>query len=300
MASPAWDQGGDTQHLYWPDVPESSVIPEQDDDRLIHDQLHLPGFDMLAGDNGETSLGAAKTPRGELERSSMAEECSLELVQSMVVGEVLKDIKMACKMLNIGPNPAEWTAGNVQKWVLWTEHLYKLPPMGEAFQELDGKDLCALTEADFRQVSLHAGDILYAHLDIWKSASRMQESSSPSDSWSDEADSHAPGQTTHLWQFLLELLLHPHSYGRCIRWLNKETGIFKIEDSAHVARLWGLRKNRPAMNYDKLSRSIRQYYKKGIIRKPVASQSQTSLKIIKMELKVIIMAVLSVHIAEYA
>ncbi len=31
------------------------------------------------------------------------------------------------------------------------------------------------------------------------------------------------------------------------------TGIFKIEDSAHVARLWGLRKNRPAMNYDKLS-----------------------------------------------
>ena len=49
-------------------------------------------------------------------------------------------------------------------------------------------------------------------------------------------------------------------------------GIFKIEDSAHVARLWGLRKNRPAMNYDKLSRSIRQYYKKGIIRKPDVSQ----------------------------
>ncbi|KAG7257091.1 hypothetical protein CRUP_010964, partial [Coryphaenoides rupestris] len=46
----------------------------------------------------------------------------------------------------------------------------------------------------------------------------------------------------------------------------------KIEDSAHVARLWGLRKNRPAMNYDKLSRSIRQYYKKGIIRKPDVSQ----------------------------
>ena len=35
-----------------------------------------------------------------------------------------------------------------------------------------------------------------------------------------------------------------------------------------MARLWGIRKNRPAMNYDKLSRSIRQYYKKGIIRKP--------------------------------
>ena len=42
----------------------------------------------------------------------------------------------------------------------------------------------------------------------------------------------------------------------------KTTGIFKIEDSVRVARLWGQRKNRPAMNYDKLSRSIRQYYKK--------------------------------------
>lgn len=39
-----------------------------------------------------------------------------------------------------------------------------------------------------------------------------------------------------------------------------------------VARLWGIQKNRPAMNYDKLSRSIRQYYKKGIIRKPDISQ----------------------------
>lgn len=85
-------------------------------------------------------------------------------------------------------------------------------------------------------------------------------------------DSSCAGQPIHLWQFLKELLLKPHNYGRFIRWLNKDKGIFKIEDSAQVARLWGIRKNRPAMNYDKLSRSIRQYYKKGIIRKPDISQ----------------------------
>uniref|UniRef100_A0A8C9UI18 SAM pointed domain containing ETS transcription factor n=1 Tax=Serinus canaria TaxID=9135 RepID=A0A8C9UI18_SERCA len=85
--------------------------------------------------------------------------------------------------------------------------------------------------------------------------------------WADsEVDSSCAGQPIHLWQFLKELLLKPHNYGRFIRWLNK------IEDSAQVARLWGIRKNRPAMNYDKLSRSIRQYYKKGIIRKPDISQ----------------------------
>ncbi len=41
--------------------------------------------------------------------------------------------------------------------------------------------------------------------------------------WS-EADSSCSGQPIHLWQFLRELLLKPHSYGRCIRWLNKDKG----------------------------------------------------------------------------
>ena len=74
-------------------------------------------------------------------------------------------------------------------------------------------------------------------------------------------------QSIHLWQFLKELLLQPDSYSKCIRWIDREKGIFRITDSSQVASLWGKRKNRPAMNYDKLSRSIRQYYKKNIIKK---------------------------------
>ena len=76
----------------------------------------------------------------------------------------------------------------------------------------------------------------------------------------------------HLWQFLKELLASPQTHGTAIRWLDRTKGIFKIEDSVRVARLWGRRKNRPAMNYDKLSRSIRQYYKKGIMKKTERSQ----------------------------
>lgn len=98
------------------------------------------------------------------------EERSLEQVQSMVVGEVLKDIETACKLLNITPDPIEWSTGNVQKWLLWTEHLYRLPHAGKAFQELTGKDLCAMSEEEFRQRSPQCGDTLHAHLDIWKSA----------------------------------------------------------------------------------------------------------------------------------
>lgn len=80
------------------------------------------------------------------------------------------------------------------------------------------------------------------------------------------------GSHIHLWQFLKELLSSPQLHGSCIRWLDRNKGVFKIEDSVRVARLWGKRKNRPAMNYDKLSRSIRQYYKKGIMKKTERSQ----------------------------
>lgn len=98
-----------------------------------------------------------------------------------------------------------------------------------------------------------------------------EESSSQGDS-SKATTSRQGGSHIHLWQFLKELLASPQLYGTCIRWLDRSKGIFKIEDSVKVARLWGKRKNRPAMNYDKLSRSIRQYYKKGIMKKTERSQ----------------------------
>lgn len=97
----------------------------------------------------------------------------------------------------------------------------------------------------------------------------------------------------HLWEFLKELLQEVDGENQMqesdiilsrqqlneqtaaatiIRWLDKTKGVFKIEDSVRVAKLWGKRKNKPKMNYDKLSRSIRQYYKKGIMKKTDRSQ----------------------------
>ncbi|XP_029291764.1 SAM pointed domain-containing Ets transcription factor-like [Cottoperca gobio] len=227
-------------------------------------------------------MSPAKPSQTQVPSSEMqgqVEERCLEQVQTMVVGEVLKDVNTACKLLNIAPDPLDWNCVHVQKWLLWTEQMHRLPQASTMFQELSGRDLCSMTEADFRQHSTQFGDTLYAHLDIWRSAAAMKERCPPEDSksaaddlsWSDVMCNY-PSQPIHLWQFLRELLLKPTDYSRCIRWLNKDKGIFKIEDSALVARLWGIRKNRPAMNYDKMSRSIRQYYKKGIIRKPDISR----------------------------
>lgn len=63
-----------------------------------------------------------------------------------------------------------------------------------------------------------------------------------------------------LWQFLLQLLLDSNNE-QLISWTNDE-GEFKLLQAEEVARLWGARKNKPNMNYDKLSRALRYYYDK--------------------------------------
>ncbi|KAG5282070.1 hypothetical protein AALO_G00051900 [Alosa alosa] len=69
-----------------------------------------------------------------------------------------------------------------------------------------------------------------------------------------------------LWQFLLHLLEN-HSHKHLISWTPNGDGEFKLLDAEEVARLWGLRKNKTNMNYDKLSRALRYYYDKNIIKK---------------------------------
>ncbi|XP_029467736.1 ETS domain-containing protein Elk-1 [Rhinatrema bivittatum] len=68
-----------------------------------------------------------------------------------------------------------------------------------------------------------------------------------------------------LWQFLLQLL-EEQSNEHLISWTSND-GEFKLVDAEEVARLWGLRKNKTNMNYDKLSRALRYYYDKNIIKK---------------------------------
>ncbi|XP_024072425.1 ETS domain-containing protein Elk-4-like [Terrapene carolina triunguis] len=71
--------------------------------------------------------------------------------------------------------------------------------------------------------------------------------------------------TITLWQFLLQLLQEPQNK-HIICWTSND-GEFKLLQAEEVARLWGIRKNKPSMNYDKLSRALRYYYVKNIIKK---------------------------------
>ena len=68
-----------------------------------------------------------------------------------------------------------------------------------------------------------------------------------------------------LWQFLLELLTDKTCQS-FISWTG-DGWEFKMIDPDEVARRWGNRKNKPKMNYEKLSRGLRYYYDKNIILK---------------------------------
>ena len=79
-----------------------------------------------------------------------------------------------------------------------------------------------------------------------------------------------------LWQFLLELLTDKDCR-EVIQWVGDE-GEFKLNNPEMVAQLWGQRKNKPTMNYEKFSRSLRYYYDGDMIAKVGCSVFPRHLK----------------------
>ena len=72
----------------------------------------------------------------------------------------------------------------------------------------------------------------------------------------------------HLWEFLLELLADE----RCksiICWTREDEGEFQLLNHHEVAKRWGMFKPRGGMDYGKLSRALRLYYREGIITKVI-------------------------------
>ncbi|XP_027713958.1 LOW QUALITY PROTEIN: ETS domain-containing transcription factor ERF [Vombatus ursinus] len=83
--------------------------------------------------------------------------------------------------------------------------------------------------------------------------------------WAYKPESSPGSRQIQLWHFILELL-RKEEYQDVIAWQG-DYGEFVIKDPDEVARLWGVRKCKPQMNYDKLSRALRYYYNKRILHK---------------------------------
>ncbi|XP_025955766.1 ETS-related transcription factor Elf-5 isoform X3 [Dromaius novaehollandiae] len=72
-------------------------------------------------------------------------------------------------------------------------------------------------------------------------------------------------QSSHLWEFVRDLLLSPEENNGILEWEDRGQGIFRVVKSEALAKMWGQRKKNDRMTYEKLSRALRYYYKTGIL-----------------------------------
>jgi hypothetical protein len=85
--------------------------------------------------------------------------------------------------------------------------------------------------------------------------------------------------TKKITQWILSLLRDPQYNPSVITWEKEHEGVFFITDTTKFAKLWGKRKNNPSMDYGKLSRAMRYYYKNGEL---IAVEKRTTYRFGKM------------------
>ncbi|XP_063697456.1 DNA-binding protein D-ETS-6 [Culicoides brevitarsis] len=175
-------------------------------------------------------------------------------------------------------DPREWEAEHIEQWLAWATKEFKIDPalQKEKFPE-SGKELCAMTKADFwvcagtkygaEKLAKYLTNSLYKVTGKWDQELFSDDEPNPYqllNAASHRLVSQGGSGQIQLWQFLLELLAD--SSNSFIQW-EGTNGEFKLTDPDEVARRWGERKAKPNMNYDKLSRALRYYYDKNIMTK---------------------------------
>ncbi|NXU89521.1 GABPA protein, partial [Xiphorhynchus elegans] len=196
--------------------------------------------------------------------------------------------------LGIPYDPVQWSTDQVLHWVVWVMKEFSMTDIDLSTLSIPGRELCSLSQEDFFQ-RVPRGEILWSHLELLRkcmpdfsvtdftpvqiipasvqpatpttikvinsSAKAAKVQRAPRISGEDRS---SPGNRTgnngqiQLWQFLLELLTDKDARD-CISWVGDE-GEFKLNQPELVAQKWGQRKNKPTMNYEKLSRALRYYY----------------------------------------
>merc|ERR1711988_1395423 len=69
------------------------------------------------------------------------------------------------------------------------------------------------------------------------------------------------GSTLKISQWIVKLLRDPETNPSVIMWEDEPEGKFRVINSTAFAQLWAKEEKNPAMNYEKLSRAMRYYYR---------------------------------------
>lgn len=202
--------------------------------------------------------------------------------------------------LKIPFDPMQWSELHVRHWIDWAIKEFHLDNVNPENFRITGRQLCEMTHPEFvKLIPFDKGDVFWTHLELLRKCKFVAVMQTPTPHaittitvstsgqqfgrvkehkqhrprspriTGDERLSHGNrtgnnGQI-QLWQFLLELLTDKDCR-EVIQWIGDE-GEFKLNNPEMVAQLWGQRKNKPTMNYEKLSRALRYYYDGDMIAK---------------------------------
>nr|KAF6342792.1 E74 like ETS transcription factor 5 [Pipistrellus kuhlii] len=193
----------------------------------------------------------------------------------------------ACDAYWTSVHPEYWTKRHVWDWIQFCCDQYKLDINCISFCHfnVNGLQLCSMTQEEFVEAGGVCGEYLYFILQNIRSQgcsflNDVEESKAIKDyaepsclktSGIKSQDCHSHGhsrtslQSSHLWEFVRDLLLSPEENCGILEWEDREQGIFRVVKSEALAKMWGQRKKNDRMTYEKLSRALRYYYKTGIL-----------------------------------
>ncbi|XP_053613009.1 DNA-binding protein D-ETS-6-like [Plodia interpunctella] len=184
-------------------------------------------------------------------------------------------------------DPEKWQHSDVRRWLRWMSSTFGvraarahlLPSTGQQLLLLTHQQWLEVCEGDEKAARTFSTFLEHEHartrgrpppppLPEHQSEARPSTAASLTDMQSYAGVSgcaRGGGGQVQLWQFLLDELASG-APGICWEGPPGE-GEFRLSDPDEVARRWGRRKQKPNMNYDKLSRALRYYYDKNIMSK---------------------------------
>lgn len=194
--------------------------------------------------------------------------------------------------LPIPVDPKNWDCRHTKHWLQWAVYRFGLYSVDLNSFSLNGAQLMQLQYSEFaKYIPNDSDNIFWTHLELlkkYKFVAIPQPSVTTDTSANDRgcgqkdvcdnnvaitdllqtrslSASGINGSQIQLWQFLLELLTDG-SFRTVIQWIGDD-GSFQLINPEAVAQLWGQRKCKPTMNYEKLSRALRYYYDGDMIAK---------------------------------
>lgn len=166
----------------------------------------------------------------------------------------------------------EWTIEDVKRWLNWAIKTFELKNINLDEWAITGKEVLQLTMEEYKKrVSCDPNGHFWTHLQVLQKCGQVavcldQEKEEKLGRVTRVFYSNKVSYTSvNLWRFLLELLTDK-AYYDVIRWVN-DNGEFHIVRPDTVARLWGEKKQKSNMTYEKLSRALRYYYEGDMISK---------------------------------